>query len=105
MLCGLTGMSRSRLYRCFAPLGGVARAIQAERLRRVHDELARSDGIASIARISQANGFASASTMTRTFRRVYGLTPNDVLARNAVAVAVDRLEAGSRRRRARAGSY
>ncbi|NKE44005.1 helix-turn-helix transcriptional regulator [Roseomonas frigidaquae] len=76
-----TGLSRSELYRCFAPTGGVSRVIQLRRLRRAYAELARADGPSSISLIKDAVGFFDASSFTRAFRREFGCTPREVLAR------------------------
>lgn len=83
LLSRRAGLSRSELYRCFAPLGGVARAIQRARLRRAHSDLARRDGRAGVARIGEAVGFPDASSFTRAFRREFGYTPTDLLLRRA----------------------
>ncbi|WP_304815287.1 AraC family transcriptional regulator [Falsiroseomonas sp.] len=75
-----SGLSRSELYRCFAPTGGISRAIQLRRLRRAYVELARADGPCSIRLIKDAVGFFDASSFTRAFRREFGCTPREVLA-------------------------
>ena len=79
-LVSRAGISRSELYRCFAPVGGIARAIQQRRLRGAYAQLARADGPASITRIREAVGFFDPSSFTRAFRREFGCTPSDVLA-------------------------
>lgn len=81
MLVERSGISRSELYRCFAPVGGIARVIQQRRLRLAYRDLARADGPATISRIGEAVGFFDPSTFTRAFRREFGCTPSDVLAR------------------------
>lgn len=80
-LCALSSLSRSELYRCFAPLGGVARAIQRERLRHAHAALQRTAGTVEVGRIGEAFGFPEPSTFTRAFRREFGYTPSALLAR------------------------
>lgn len=82
-LVRLAGISRSELYRCFAPAGGLARVIQLRRLRRAYAELARADGPASISRVAEAVGFFDPSNFTRAFRREFGCTPSEVIARRA----------------------
>jgi AraC-like DNA-binding protein len=78
-----SGISRSELYRCFAPVGGIARVIQQRRLRQAYRDLARADGPASVSRIAEAVGFFDPSSFTRAFRREFGCTPSEVLARRA----------------------
>ncbi|WP_372617385.1 helix-turn-helix domain-containing protein [Falsiroseomonas sp.] len=78
-----SGISRSELYRCFAPAGGIARVIQLRRLRRAYTELARADGPSSISRIKEMVGFFDSSSFTRAFRREFGCTPSEVLARRS----------------------
>ena len=78
-----SGISRSELYRCFAPAGGIARVIQLRRLRRAYAELARADGQSSVSRIKEAVGFFNSSSFSRAFRREFGCTPTEVLARRS----------------------
>ncbi|MGK7869862.1 helix-turn-helix domain-containing protein [Falsiroseomonas sp. E2-1-a20] len=82
-----SGISRSELYRCFAAAGGISRAIQLRRLRRAYAELARADGPSSISRIKEAVGFFDSSSFTRAFRREFGCTPREVLARRPPVAA------------------
>lgn len=87
LLVSRSGISRSELYRCFAPVGGIARVIQLRRLRRAYAELARVDGPASVSRVGEAVGLFDPSSFTRAFRREFGCTPSEVLARRpAMAV-------------------
>lgn len=79
-LCRLVGMSRSQLYRLFEPTGGVARYIQAERLRQAHRVLADSSNRRDIHEVAEDLGFFDASAFSRTFRREYGCTPSEVRA-------------------------
>jgi AraC-like DNA-binding protein len=79
-LCQLGEVSRSQLYRMFAPLGGVARHIQAERLRQAERAIADPDDRRDIARIAEGLGFYDASSFSRAFRREYGITPRDLRA-------------------------
>ncbi|HEV7267959.1 MAG TPA: AraC family transcriptional regulator [Falsiroseomonas sp.] len=81
------GISRSELYRCFAPAGGISRVIQLRRLRRAYAELARADGPSSISRIKEMVGFFDSSSFTRAFRREFGCTPSEVLARRSPLAA------------------
>ena len=81
MLVKRSGISRSELYRCFAPIGGIARVIQHRRLRQAYRDLMRADGPASVSRIGEAVGFYDPSSFTRAFRREFGCTPSEVLTR------------------------
>jgi AraC-like DNA-binding protein len=81
MLVQRSGISRSELYRCFAPIGGIARVIQQRRLRQAYRDLKRADSPASVSRIGEAVGFYDPSSFTRAFRREFGCTPSEVLLR------------------------
>lgn len=83
LLVKRSGISRSELYRCFAPIGGIARVIQQRRLRQAYRELVRVDAPPSVSRIGEAVGFYDPSSFTRAFRREFGCTPSEVLARRA----------------------
>ena len=83
MLVQRSGISRSELYRCFAPIGGIARVIQQRRLRQAYRELVRVDAPPSVSRIGEAVGFCDPSSFTRAFRREFGCTPGEVLTRRA----------------------
>jgi len=77
-LCRMVGISRSQLYRLFEASRGVARYIQAERLREAHRALSDPDGRQSIHEIGEDLGFFDASTFSRAFRREFGCAPSDV---------------------------
>jgi AraC-like DNA-binding protein len=79
-----SGISRSELYRCFAPIGGIARVIQQRRLRQAYRELVRADAPAWVSRIGEEVGFYDPSSFTRAFRREFGCTPSEVLTRRAL---------------------
>lgn len=87
MLVKRSGISRSELYRCFAPIGGIARVIQQRRLRQAYRELVRADAPASVSRIGEAVGFFDPSSFTRAFRREFGCTPSEILARRTPVAA------------------
>lgn len=77
-LCTLTGMSRSQLYRLLEPSGGVARYIQAERMREAYRALSDPEGRRHIHEIAEDLGCFDASTFCRAFRREFGCAPSDV---------------------------
>ncbi|MCH8544918.1 MAG: helix-turn-helix domain-containing protein [Alcanivorax sp.] len=82
-LCQRFGFSRARLYRLFAPLGGVAGYIREARLRRCYDELAQPDVRGRPRRVIDVAmrwGFGSQSHFSRLFRQTFGVSPGDVLA-------------------------
>lgn len=87
-LCGLFRISRTRLYRLFEPLGGVANYIQERRLVRAHAELsnpARSHR--RIYEIAFELGFSSEAHFSRLFRSTFGQSPSDVRARAHAALS------------------
>ncbi len=75
-LCDYHGLSRTRLYEMFAPLGGVSAYIRERRLRAallaLVDPQAMDRPISAIAR---ASGFRSDSDFSRAFQRRFGLSP------------------------------
>lgn len=77
----LAGMSRSQLYRLFEPFGGVARYIQAERLRQAHRALAEPADTRDIIRVAEDFCFFDPSAFSRAFRREFGCSPTEL--RNA----------------------
>lgn len=75
-LCQAAGVSRSQLYRMFEPLGGVARYIQAERLRAACRALASPADGRDISAIAEDVGFFDHSAFSRIFRRDVGCSPS-----------------------------
>ncbi|UIJ72447.1 helix-turn-helix domain-containing protein [Aurantimonas sp. HBX-1] len=75
LLAAEIGVSRSRLYDLFKPLGGVSRYIQERRASRLHDLLCAPHETRSVAVLAYAAGFATESHASRTFRDVYGIAP------------------------------
>lgn len=80
-LCRRFGLSRSGLYRLFAPLGGVAEHIRRRRLSRAYRDLtaAAHDGI-RVSEIAYRYGYASPASFTQAFRAEFGVSPTDVKA-------------------------
>lgn len=72
------GLSRTRLYRIFGPLGGVQRFIRERRLHRVHEVLTRGGRRVHLSRLASDHGFSTASHFSRAFRDQFGYSPRDV---------------------------
>lgn len=77
MLCADLGVSRSRLYRLFEPLGGIASYIRRQRLLRIRAALSDNMDGRSISRIAGQWGFVDASAFSRTFRHEFGISPKE----------------------------
>lgn len=74
-------VSRSQIYRMFAPTGGVARYILERRLRRCLRMLTQQlFNRLSIGAIGFACGLSSESHFSRSFRSRYGLSPSEARA-------------------------
>jgi AraC-like DNA-binding protein len=72
------GMSRARLYRLFAPIGGVAEYIREQRLRRcLADLLSAQHAHRQIADIAYGWGFGDPVSFAKTFKLRFGKTPSD----------------------------
>ena len=81
-LCGLFGISRTRLYRLFEPLGGVSNYVQEQRLGRAYAELSNpARDHRRIYEVAFDVGFSSEAHFSRAFRSMFGLSPSDVRAR------------------------
>ncbi|BES70463.1 helix-turn-helix domain-containing protein [Marinobacter nanhaiticus D15-8W] len=94
-LCQHFNCSRARLYRLFAPLGGVANYIRQCRLVRCRDELSRPGGKAKVLDIALRWGFSSHSHFCRLFKQAFGLSPSDVISQAQDASGSGRLPTGS----------
>jgi AraC-like DNA-binding protein len=72
------GMSRATLVRHFQDIVGVAPMayIMDWRLMKAHELVKHT--MQSLERIAQATGFSSARTLSRAFKRHYGLTPHEM---------------------------
>lgn len=78
------GLSRSTLYRLFAPLGGVAGYVRQRRLARAYQELAAGDGrFARVSEVAYRLGFESPAHFAQAFRAEFGCAPRDVRDRAA----------------------
>jgi AraC-like DNA-binding protein len=83
-LCRAFGVSRSRLYRLFEPLGGVAGYIQDRRLGRAMVELTSAAGKhRRNIDIALDWGFLSEAHFGRQFRRAFGMSPGEARARGS----------------------
>lgn len=73
------GLSRSRLYRIFAPCGGVADYIREMRLRRAFSDLiSRRHAHRQISQIAYGWGFKDPAHFARAFRNRFGAWPGEV---------------------------
>lgn len=80
-LCRRFGVSRSGLYRLFAPMGGVAEYIRRRRLARAYRDLAEGgERAARVSEIAYRYGYASPASFTTAFRAEFGASPADVRA-------------------------
>ena len=76
-LCRELGVSRSRLYRLFEPLGGVMHYIRGRRLLDAHSALSDANDGRSIVDIAAERGFYDAAEFSRAFKREFGYRPTD----------------------------
>jgi AraC-like DNA-binding protein len=73
------GLSRSKLYRMFQPLGGVASYVRERRLRYAMSVLMDATQAGTpIYLIATRAGFGDETDFSRAFRRRFGFTPRDV---------------------------
>ncbi len=73
----LVAMSRSKLYRIFEGIGGVARFIQEERLDAARHRLADIGDRTPIRALAGEVGFLEHSTFSRAFKLRYGSSPSE----------------------------
>ncbi len=71
-------VSRSRLYRLFAPVGGVARYVIQQRLLRAHEALTDRRDPRTISAIAYDCGFTNVAHFARAFREAFGVTASQV---------------------------
>lgn len=81
-LARLMAMSRSKLYRLFESIGGVAHFINRERLREAHRRLNSPRHAVPIHIIGNEVGFVDHSTFSRAFRREFGYSPTEARERS-----------------------
>jgi len=81
------GVSRATLYRVFAPLGGVRRQIQEQRLLAAREMLSDPLERSRLAQIASSLGFGSAALFSRSFRERFGHSPDEY--RTAILQAAD----------------
>lgn len=74
-ICKDVGISRSVLYRAFAPLGGIADFLRARRLEAAHAQLEDPATGRHITDIASEFGFISDAHFSRSFRKRYGYNP------------------------------
>ncbi|MET2829838.1 helix-turn-helix domain-containing protein [Mesorhizobium shangrilense] len=79
-LCRDIGVSRSRLYRVFEPVGGVSNYIRRKRLLKTRDILADSSDGRPIWIVAEEWGFTDPSMYSRMFRKEFGITPKEARA-------------------------
>jgi AraC-like DNA-binding protein len=77
-LAGLCGLSRSTLYRLFAPDGGVATHLRRRRLALAREALADPADRRPIHVIAEDLAFGDPATFARAFRAEHGCSPRDV---------------------------
>ena len=97
MIASALGLSRSRLYRLFQHLDGIASEIRRRRLRRsLHDLLNTGQRGLQVSEVAYRWGFRSDSDYIRAFKRQYGLTPGQAkAARTALQLSDKQAEIAS----------
>ena len=78
-LCKRFFCSRAKLYRLFHSVGGVSQYIQFLRLCECYKELSRVNENTSILSIAIKWGFSNHSHFTRSFKKVFGLSPSSIV--------------------------
>ncbi|WGD31028.1 helix-turn-helix domain-containing protein [Ancylobacter sp. WKF20] len=76
-ICKELGVSRSRLYRLFEPIGGISAYVRRQRLLAARHALLNPMDVRPITRIAEHWGFPDASVFSRTFRHEFGVSPKD----------------------------
>lgn len=84
------GVSRSRLYELFKPLGGIAAYIREQRLRTALRSLIDTElSHRPIGAIALDCGFSSESVFSRLFKKRFGLTPREARQQGIGALELD----------------
>lgn len=79
MIAAALGISRARLYRLFAPVGGIAEYVREQRLRRcLTDLVSAKQAHRQIAEIAYAWGFSDPTHFARSFKQRFGRTPSEI---------------------------
>ena len=81
-LCRELNVSRSRLYRTFSPLGGIAAYIRTRRLLDAHAALSNPEDIRPISDIAGERGFMDPADFSRAFHREFGYRPSEARHRS-----------------------
>ena len=76
-ICKDLGVSRSRLYRLFEPIGGISAYVRRQRLLGARHALLDPMDVRPIARIAEQWAFADASVFSRAFRQEFGISPKE----------------------------
>lgn len=86
MLCGTFGLSRSALYRLFAPMGGVSEHIRRRRLARARLALnASALERGGIGKLARRFGFSSDDVFSRAFKAQFGVSPREAAQMRGLA--------------------
>jgi AraC-like DNA-binding protein len=85
-IAGEFGLSRATLSRMFEPLGGLAAFIRSRRMLRCFSEITSpAHAHRSIADIAYSWGFNNETAFSRTFRRMFDMSPREARAEGALA--------------------
>jgi AraC-like DNA-binding protein len=78
LLCAMSGLSRTKLYRLFESVGGIANYIREQRLIRTFRDLRNpANHHRRVSEIAADWGFTSESHFSGVFRRYFGMTPGE----------------------------
>lgn len=74
-ICKDLGVSRSRLYRLFEPIGGISAYVRRQRLLAARHALLDPLDVRPITLIAEQWSFTDASVFSRAFRKEFGISP------------------------------